>query len=122
MSTSISRISERLLDQALSDIRQYIRKPQDWQAAMKELSGIRDYSFSDLRSCNAQTALDYCEKIKSRFPDETPAEVRTSLDAIAKSIHEIEKNEVPVALQLALNPLVILTIGVLVVLYFLYFA
>jgi len=121
MKTSISRIDEARLDQALADIRHYIQEPKKWQAAMKQLSAIRDYSFGEVRFCSAQQALENCRQIQAVFPGSTPPSVTANLDAIAETIQRIEKHEAPIFLELIMNPLVVITVGVIVVIYFMYF-
>jgi hypothetical protein len=121
MNTTVSRIDQTKLDQALADITEHITTPQNWQFALKQLSSIRDYSLGDLRSCTAQAALENCEQIKDYFPPSAPESAIRTMDAIADEIQQIEKAEVPILFQLLANPLVIITIGLAIAVYWFYF-
>ncbi len=106
-----SRITQTRLDQALVDIREHISRPEDWQAALRQLSSIKDYAMGEERFCTAQAALENCEQIKGYFPDTAPPAARWNLDAIAAEIRAIQKQDLPLLIHFIANPITLLAAG-----------
>ncbi len=124
MKVSFSRIDETKLDQALADVRQYITDTKNWQAAMRILSSIRDFSFNDAKACTSQEALDYCEQIKGCFPNTVSQSVITNFDAIASEVRRIEKEDSPILSEIGPTPLVIVIVAAvlpIIVIYWFFF-
>ncbi len=111
MNTANSRIDHRKLERALADIREHIGESAVWKDAMRRLSAIRDYSYSDLRSCDGPAAVAHCAALKACFPPETtPAKVFQNLDAIATEIDGIEAEETSESAFPFLTALVIIVV------------
>lgn len=118
MNAASSRITQARLDQALADIREHISNPEDWQAALRQLSSIKDYAMGEERFCTAQAALENCEQIKGYFSAGAPASALQNLDAIADEIQSLQKQDLPVLVQLLANPLTLIAAGVAIYWFF----
>lgn len=121
MNTANSRIDHRKLERALGDIREHITESAVWKSAMQHLSSIRDYSYSDLRSCDGPAALEHCDALKRSFPAETtPEKVFQNLDAIAAEIAQIEEEETSESSSGFLTALVVILVVFGLLAYWLY--
>lgn len=121
MNTANSRIDHRKLERALADIREHISESAVWKEAMQHLSSIRDFSYSDIRSCDGPAALEHCAALKRSFPGETtPPKVIQNLDAIAAEIEQIEAEDTSESSSGFLIALVVILVAFGLLAYWLY--
>jgi hypothetical protein len=119
MISTQSRITQRKLDQALADIREYIGATKGWQRALNHLSSIKDYAMGEERFCTATQALEHCDLIKGMMPPTAPDTARNNLDSIAEEIRRIQQEEV-VSDPLSLFFPIVLILGLAFVVYYLF--
>ncbi len=115
MTAPVAPIDPATLRQAETDIRRFIPDAQDRQHALKQLGSIHEYAPGDERGCTWEEALDNCEQLKGYFPPSTPDVVRANIDAIAREIKRIEKEETPGVWRFLTSPFLLIAAAVIVI-------
>jgi len=105
----------KLLNTMYSNIVHYV-SDDVMRMAEKNYYSTRDYALGDTVSCNAETALENCERIRGYYPATVPGDVFENIEEIVAEIRRVEKESNP---RFLASPWMLLLVGG--VAFFIYF-